>query len=312
MIETFSDIRYLERHEIDIAKWDHAIASSANGLIYARSFYLDCMAENWSALIAGDYEFLMPLTWNKKFGLSYLYQPYFTKSLGVFGNNSQSFEITSFLNAIPKKFKYWDIDLNENNFVSIANKKNKLTQYTRTNYVLSLQEDYEQLRLQYKRLANRMKRKAIDNHLRIVKGEDPAVIVKLYARDYKKQHRSITDSVYDRLVRCTSIAIEKNLAATYLATTGSGETLAYYMILKDEQFVYSLIGGSNFAGKKVGAFYLLTDAIIHDHAGTNKIFRFEGSDIPGISFFDALFGPQKISYQHLVMNNLPFPLRFFK
>lgn len=310
MIETDSDIRYLERNEIDINKWDRCISNAPNGLIYARSFYLDSMAENWSALVSGDYLYVMPLTWNKKFGIQYLYQPYFTKTLGVFGNNTESFEISSFLNAVPDKFRYWDIDLNESNFVSAENKK--LSQYARTNYFLSLQNDYEHISLQYKRLANRMKNKAMENHLQILRGEDPALIIQLYRQDYANRHRKISGSIYEKLVRCSGIAFKNNLSETYVAKSVSGETLAYYMILQDEHFVYSLLGGSTGTGKKLGAFYLLTDAIIRDHAGTKKIFRFEGSDIPGISFFDALFGPEKISYQHLVMNRLPFPIRFFK
>jgi hypothetical protein len=75
MIESSSYIIYLERHEIDISKWDRCIVNAPNGLIYARSFYLDAMAENWSALVSDDYQYVMPLTWNKKFGIKYLYQP---------------------------------------------------------------------------------------------------------------------------------------------------------------------------------------------------------------------------------------------
>jgi len=312
MIEPASDIRYLERNEIDIDKWDQCIVHASNGLIYARSFYLDAMAENWSALIAGNYQYVMPLVWNKKFTFTYLYQPYFTKTLGVFGISPLPFEISPFLDAIPDKFRYWDIDLNENNFVSNENKKIRLNQYARTNYFLKLQDGYEQLRLQYKRLANRMKKKAIDNQLQIIKGEDPADIIHLYRKDYANRHRFIPGSIYEKLTHCTSLAFGKNLANTYLAKSPTGETLAYYIILVDENYIYSLLGGSTATGKKLGAFYLLTDAIIQDHAGSKKIFRFEGSDIAGISFFDALFGPEKISYQHLTMNKLPFPLRFFK
>jgi hypothetical protein len=312
MIESAPDIRYLDRNEIDIEKWDRCILNASNGLIYARSFYLDSMAENWSALVEGDFQNVMPLTWNKKYGFTYLYQPYFTKSLGVFGQSSGPFEISSFLLAIPEKFTYWDIDLNENNFVSVENKNLKTNQYQRTNHFLSLHEDYGRLRQQYKRLATRMKKKAIENQLQIVRGEDPSVIISLYRRDYSRRLRSIKNTVYDKLMICSAIAFKNNLAATYLAKSASGDILAYYIILQDERFIYSLLGGSTEEGKKLGAFYLLTDAIIQDHAGSKKIFRFEGSDIPGISFFDALFGSEKISYQHLVMNNLPFPFRFFK
>jgi hypothetical protein len=310
MIESSPHIRYLERNEIDIVKWDRCIINAPNGLIYARSFYLDTMAENWSALISGDYQYVMPLTWNKKFGIKYLYQPYFTKTLGVFGNSTESFEISSFINAVPDVFRYWDIDLNENNFVSVENKK--LRQYARTNYFLSLQNDYGQISIEYKRLANRMKKKAVEGGLQIIRGEDPARIIQLYRLDYSNRHTKMSGSIYEKLIRCSDIAFKNQQAETYMAKSSSGETLAYYMILQDEHFIYSLIGGSTSEGKKQGAFYLLTDAVIRDHAGTGKIFRFEGSDIPGISFFDTLFGPEKISYQHLVMNGLPFLIRLFK
>ncbi len=310
MTEPVSDIRYLERNEIDTIKWDNCIGNAFNGLIYARSFYLDAMAENWSALVAGDYQYVMPLTWNKKVGLKYLYQPYFTKSLGVFGNSSHSIEISSFLNAIPEMFRYWDIDLNENNFVSTEIRK--LRQHARRNHILSLVNDYEHINQQYKRLANRMTKKAIEGQVQIVRGETPALIIQLYQRDYANRHKRISGVIYEKLTSCSAYAFDNNLAETYLAKSLAGETLAYYMILKDEHYIYSLLGGSTKEGKQKGAFYLLTDAIIRDHAGTNKIFRFEGSDIPGISFFDNLFGPERISYQHLVMNKLPFLIRFFK
>jgi hypothetical protein len=62
MTEPFSDIRYLKRNEIDTIQWDNCIHNAPNGLIYARSFYLDTMAENWSALVAGDYQYVMPMT----------------------------------------------------------------------------------------------------------------------------------------------------------------------------------------------------------------------------------------------------------
>ncbi len=312
MSEPFHDIRYLDRNEIDTEKWDRCILNAPNGLIYARSFYLDSMTDNWSALVDGDFQNVMPLTWKRKFGFSYLYQPYFTKCLGVFGKSSVPFEISSFLDAIPETYSYWDIDLNENNFVVIENNKFRLNLFARTNYFLSLKDDYGRLRLQFKRLAVRMKKKATENKLEIIRGDEPSLIINLYRKDYGHRHRSIKNNIYDKLSNCLNVAYKNKLAETYIAKSVSGEILAYYIVLQDEKFIYSLLGGSTAQGKKLGAFYLLTDAIIQDHAGSDKIFRFEGSDIPGVSFFDALFGPEKISYQHLVKNNLPFPLRFLK
>jgi hypothetical protein len=310
MIDSASGIRFLERNEVDLTKWDRCIENAANGLIYARSFYLDTMAQNWSALVSGDYQLVMPLTWNQKLGIKYLYQPYYTKTLGVFGNGLKPVEISSFLNAIPTTFRYCEIDLNENNYVSGKNKS--LVFHDRTNYFLSLKNEYPQIRLQYKRLANRMIKKAIDNRLQILRGVDPGQIVRLYKKDYSNRHLNISDPIYERLVNCSVTAFNKKQAETYLAKSPSGDTLAYYMILKDNHFIYSLIGGSTSEGKLQGAFYLLTDTVIRDNAGTDKIFRFEGSDIPGIAFFNALFGSKKTNYQHLVMNRLPLLYRLFK
>src|SRR5215831_14346953 len=104
MSEAFH-IQYLRHHEIDKEKWDHAISNADNGLIYAYSFYLDQMAKHWDALVLNDYEAVMPLTWNKKFGIYYLYQPAFTACLGIFGNDLTEEIVKEFIQYIPKKFK---------------------------------------------------------------------------------------------------------------------------------------------------------------------------------------------------------------
>ncbi len=311
MNESADEIRFLRRNEIDTDEWDRCIMNAPNGLIYARSFYLDAMAENWCALVKGPYRYVMPLTWNKKYGFNYLYQPYFTKALGVFGESDIPFDISHFLQEIPDKYKYWDIDLNEFNFV-INDHNSSLCSCARTNYLLSLEKNHSQLQHQYKRLAIRMKNRAVKSEIRVIKGENPLQIIELYQKHYHYRHPDIGKIIYDKLGKCISVAIKNELAETYIAKNTAGEIIAYYIILKDEKFVYSLLGGSIPEGKKYGAFYLLTDTIIKDHAASKKTFRFEGSDIPGIAFFDSLFGPVKKMYQHLTVNKLPFPFRYFK
>ena len=88
------------------------------------------------ALIWNDYEAVMPLTWKKKYGIHYLYQPYFTACLGVFGKNISAAIVNNFLDAVPPGFKYWDIYLNHGNYFEQANYK----LYERMNYVLPLND----------------------------------------------------------------------------------------------------------------------------------------------------------------------------
>src|SRR6187549_151918 len=143
---TGNQIKYLQHNEIDKAKWDACITNAPNGLIYGYSFYLDCMGKHWDALVIGDYETAMPLTWNWKYGFYYLYQPAFTASLGVFGRNVTEEIIKRFLYEIPLKFKLIEISLNhENNFPSAIN-----GYYSRINYVLDLNKPYEDLLKAYR------------------------------------------------------------------------------------------------------------------------------------------------------------------
>src|ERR1035438_4089019 len=110
-----NNIHYLQQKEISKAKWDECISSADNGLIYAYSHYLDSMAKRWDALVQGDYKAVMPLTWNKKYGIPYLCQPAFTASLGIFGKDLTETLIEDFIEAIPKKFKLIEIALNHGN-----------------------------------------------------------------------------------------------------------------------------------------------------------------------------------------------------
>src|SRR5664279_5155430 len=134
-------ISYLPHAGIDKRKWDECIDAAGNGLIYAYSFYLDAMSRHWDALILGDYEMVMPLTWNKKYTIHYLYQPFFCAQLGIFGNDISAETVEAFLKNIPSQFKYWDFYLNPANLFSLP----AFPMYERSNYVLSLDNSYEAL-----------------------------------------------------------------------------------------------------------------------------------------------------------------------
>lgn len=303
-------ISYLSHAGIDKSKWDRCIENAANGLIYASSFYLDAMSDSWDALILNDYETVMPLVWKKKYGFNYLYQPFFIGSLGIFGNISDE-SVNDFLKAVPEHFKYADIDFKEHIInpekVGLTNAKLK----KRNNFLLDLNNKYPEIYKDYKRLATRMIKKSLENNVEIIRNCKPFEVIEFYEKNYKNEHKNIKPRDYKRLLAATNIAFEKTKAATWLAKRNE-ETVAAYMILKDERFVYSLIGGSNQQGKNYGAFYLLTDAAIKDHAETSRVFRFEGSDKKGIAFFNSQFHPTSVQYYHLTLNRLPWPVKLLK
>ena len=301
-------IHYLRRQDIDDMKWDECIQNSPNGLIYGRTFFLDTMTRGqWDALVWGDYQAVMPLTWRKRFGFFYLYQPFFTAVLGVMGKDTTHQPVDSFLAAIPSKFRLWDFHLNESNHISnhlpVKNTK-------RINYLLPLHQPYDAIRENYSRLARRMLKKTTG--LSVDRTSQPSAIIDLYRDMYSAAHPDITGEDYQRLKNCADQASKNGYVSTWLARSTDGSIQAFYLAFADRRFVYSVMGGSTAEGKVSGAFYLLTDALIRAYAGQDKTFRFEGSDIPGIAFFNSQFGPAQVHYPHITLNRLPFPVNLFK
>jgi hypothetical protein len=162
MIEE-NNIRYLHHHEIDLTKWDNCITHAPNGLIYGYSCYLNHMAKQWDALVLSkglpsenDYEAVMPLIWNRKYSIHYLYQPFLTAQLGVFGHNISAELLDAFLQAIPAKFSYWDFYLNYHNVFDLKT----FPLYQRKNFVLNLDKPYDELYKNYRPNIQRNIRKA--------------------------------------------------------------------------------------------------------------------------------------------------------
>ncbi|HVS96216.1 MAG TPA: hypothetical protein VHE54_07010 [Puia sp.] len=316
-------IRYLRRDEIDIVKWDACIRTTPDGLVYALVFFLDAITGgNWDALVLDDYAAVMPLTWKRKFGIAYLTQPLFCAVLGVFGRSAPAV-LSEFLAAIPRRFRYWDIDLHEGNALSPPatsapaaidpaftghSRRPKIT--IRKNYFLPLDKPYETLQKRYRRLARRMLHRASAAQLSIERAVDPALVIDCHRKAYR--HLYPDAGALQKLSVCARVAFAQGNATTYLARLPNREIAAFYLVFLDERNVYSVLGGSTAAGKATGAFYLLTDAAIRDHCPGDRVFRFEGSDVPGIALFNAQFGPYPVGYPHLTLNRLPFPINYLK
>jgi hypothetical protein len=307
-----NNIQYLRRKDINEGAWNRCIETASNGLIYGYTYYLDAMCTNWDGMVLNDYEAVMPLPWRRKWGICYLYQPFFTPALGIFGHGLTKLQQILFIRAIPKKFLYWDIDLNETSefdqaVTSISNIEISL----RTNFLLNLNSSYQIIYKSYSRLAKRKLAKANQYRLKLEIGVPAEEIITLYRKHYSLANKEVPEEAYILLSSLTS-HLSANHIVTYLAKTESGSIAGFYLLLTDTKWVYSVLGGSTADGKEMGAFYFLTDAAIKDQTCIGKIFRFEGSDIPGIAFFDQQFGPQATNYLHIRRNNLPWPVNLLK
>ena len=77
-------IKYIKRKDLDVEKYNVCIEKSIQSKIYAFSWYLDVVTENWSVFVYKDYNAVMPIPWKKKFFIKYGYPPFWLLELGVF------------------------------------------------------------------------------------------------------------------------------------------------------------------------------------------------------------------------------------
>ncbi len=300
-------IQYVPYKQIDKIKWDACIDTASNGLVYAYSFYLDAMAKHWDALVLNDYEAVMPLVWNKKYGIYYLYQPFFTAALGVFGTAISPALLTDFLQAIPAKFRYWDMYLNYANRLQLPS----YNLYERMNFVLSLNDEYENIYDGFRDNIKRNIKKSIQLHCVIKKDIAIEKVINL-AQEQSRQFSPATDDDYQHFKQLYHYLHQQKKAITYGIYAPGGQLLASCAFLFSHNRAYYILVGNHPNSKTFGASHALIASFIKDTAGKDLLLDFEGSDIPSLAFFYSSFGAREERYAGLKLNKLPFWMKWFK
>lgn len=296
------ELELVSSDKIDKQKWDDCVKHGSNPLIYATSAYLDHLSENWDAIIADDYRFVMPVPWRKKYRIKYCYQVPFVQQLGIFGKNPGEDEITEFLNQLRRFYRYGDYTFNYTNIVKPSISCN--------NYILLLSSKYDVLKQFYSsNLLNNLSRLTAQRFGYTTGNADEAI--GLFKDLYANRFRHVTEHDYENF---TAICKEKEQENNLIVRKASldDEVLATVLFLKDERRLYNLMPATTEKGRQQSAGHFLFDCVIKEFAHSGMILDFEGSDIPGIESFYKSFGAVNQPYSRIHFNRLPFLLRFFK
>ena len=273
-------------------------------MVYAKSWYLNTVAENWDALVEGDYEQVFPLTWRKKYGIYYLYQPVFTQQLGIFSKTRLNEEIViQFIENIPAKFRFVEINLNTLN--SLTNSKYKAKNWL--NHELDLINSYENISRDFSTNLKRNISKSQKAGLTLTKGVKPEEIIRIFRENRGKEIPTLNDGDYQKLNRLTYEGIYKGLITTYGVYSQNNSLCAGVIFLKNTKKVIFLFSGLTEEGKELNAMAFLIDSFISEHAGQHLTLDFEGSNDINLARFYKSFGSVEIFYPHLVINRLPLP-----
>jgi hypothetical protein len=302
-------IKHLIHTGIDRHLWDDCIERSVNRMPYAFSWWLDAACEGWEALVKDDYSAVMPLTRNRKLGIDYLYQPFFTQQLGIFSQQDLGpGETDDFLAAIPPKYRYIDIQLNAaNNPLDPA-----FAYAARKNFTLDLTPSYTLLSANYHRNCRRNIQKAIHAGLRVKQGPGPTLFIRFIRQHLDSKLRHTGGRFYPVMHRLITRSVDKGTGEIWGVYSPGLELMAagWFVTVRDRCLF--LVCASTPLGKEKNAIYLLVDEVIRNQAGTERVFDFTGSNLAGVAYFNAGFGSKETTYLAAKRNLLPWPLRLLK
>ncbi len=280
-------IKYIFNREIDRKKYDAAVENALNTRVYACSWYLDAVADDWDVLVQEDYKAVMPLPKRKKYTLNYIYLVPWVQQLGIFSGEKVSEDlIHSFIVKIPGKYVLTDYYFNsENQF-----KSKYLTE--RINYILALNSGFEQIKERFNSNRKRILRKDFNDFI-IDKQGNRDEFLALYGQieknfalpgDALKKLRNLLNSRQD-FVHVWNVYQENEL-------------LAGLLFLKDQKRITYLLPVASEEAKKRNLPSFIVGKLIKTYQNTGYILDFEGSMAEGVAGFYKSFGAEKELYFH--------------
>jgi len=298
-------INYLKHNDIDKQKWDECILNSVNRRPYAFSWFLDIVCPGWDALEMNDYETVFPLPHNRKFGIHYLYQPYFAQQLGVFSREHLTESLVEqFLRAIPSRFSFIHIHFNSMNKIDHG----KYNVISRVNHELDLIPDYNTIFNRYNQNTRRNIRKALDQNLSFRRKVAPDELITLFAGNYGRNETSLKFRHYDMLRALMSHCLKTSFSMTMGAYLPDDTLCAGIFLLRDHDRIIYSFAASDIHARENGAMFLLIDMFIKEHAGQPLILDFEGSSDPNVARFYKGFGAKETNFSEVIINRLPGPV----
>lgn len=303
-------MQFLKNQEIDKLRWDECIHQSSHQLIYANTFYLDNMAPGWSALTDENYEWVLPLTNKRKFGISYLYQPAFLQQLGVFSKPAIVVPFEDISAYLQAHIKFWEVNWNYTTPQNVFSIKAQVTKGN--NFILDLSTNYEAITANYhnKFRKNIKRSKKFIHHYK--SHTDYNKSIQLYRDYYGKRMPHVKENDYKNFAKICRYCLDNNWMICREAVNEENEIMANALLLRYEKRLYNIMNTTTAAGRKNESNHFLLNAIIKEFSEQDLVFDFEGSDLPGVKSFYESFGAINQPYYKIKYNRLPWLVRLFK
>jgi hypothetical protein len=300
-------ITYIKRKDLEVEKYDACIENSLQSRVYAFSWYLDIVADNWDVLVLDDYKAVMPIPWKKKYFIRYVHPPLWLIELGVFSLDA-TINFQTFFKTLSHTFRFVESRLNTDSEVVT----NSGFLESKEMQVVSLEQGYDAVFNNYRK--DRKKDLAKANKLDLTeKWKDSAVnLITLFKNNVGKRTPNIQESDYIILKKLMATCIEKRVGEVLSIYDDENHIVASGFFLKHKKTVTILVSSTDFKNRKNGANTFLIDRAIQEYEKDFDIFNFGGSSMQSIAKYFLSFGGNSLNYQQIKLNTLPFLFKLFK
>ena len=309
----------VKREDLDVEMWNKFVQNSPQGSIYNYTWFLDIVCINWCAIVVKNGEkwvAILPINYNRKFGLEYALQPMLTQFMGVIlsnevDNSGRMFEsektiIKSLISKIPEKYKVFDFNFHPNSTYILPFHWAGYKLTSKYTYWLHVPESTESLKNRFSKSIKQDLKHAAKEGLQYSESEN---IDELSAFLVAKSLRSTSEVVV--LKKLWNEIIKQKIGFIAQVKDSQGNTICAAAILKDgDKLVYFLCCSSTKSKKGANSFLILSVVEkITQMEGVNY-FDFEGSMIESIEHYFRGFSPEQKAYQNINRSTLSAGAQF--
>jgi uncharacterized protein Usg len=299
-------IKFLEHKEIDFDKWDACVGSNTFPKPYGFSWYLNWLTDQWQGVVYGDYEAVLPVFVQSKYGIRFSTRPYGTQSVGPYAKIPLTAElINDLVDEAMKHVQYAEFFM-ELNLTSLH-----WSSKSYSNFTIDTTEDYEILQSRMSAQNKRNLKKAEKAKFELADWATVKDAVQLWQNNVQKKTR-IRREDFNRLGRLLEFCHYQKRGVLYAVRDEYNQLCGaqFWVVYQGRSTL--LLNASTTWGKSHGVSTWLIDRHMRSVAGRAHQIDFEGSSIAGLKRFYSGFGAKDEPFFMHVENRLPLLLRWLK